>query len=212
MSVRGFGPCCRATRQLASLGAVVALAWFWWCAPHRTVASAAMSVQTRVRIFDPFASTGSLLPQFQRARSASGTCWTGSLADNRSDAWRCMVGYGIYDPCFASPDGRNGLLCIPAPWSRSLLHLRLQKPLPSSFANHGRPPQGLPWAVELSTGGRCTMLTGPTPAVAGRRLSYACSNGDAYGGVSRRGGRWSVLFAKPHSSALTRVRIAVAWY
>lgn len=83
----------------------------------------------------------------------------------------------------------------------------------NSLANHGTSAQGIPWALELSNGGRCTFFSGGTFAVAGMRLNYECSNGDvAYGGVSRGCRYWSIFVGgQPPSKVLTATHIWVAW-
>lgn len=201
-----------APRYPSLLGSVVVLLCSWIWTPSQGSTFAEALAPTRVRIFNPYTATETLLPRFQHAKSVSGACWAGSLQDARHDAWRCTSGYRILDPCFTGPRAGVYLLCVSAPWSRSSLRVHLQKPLPMSFANRGAAPQGTPWALELTNGGRCMVLTGKTLTVDHTRLSYACSNGDGYGPVDRHRGQWSIVFVRPHVQKRTSVYIAVAWY
>ena len=202
-------------RQLTSFGALAILACLWWGTLETSTPPANPNARhTRVRIVEPFSVSGHLLPRFRNAQTISGSCLSGSTADQRSDAWRCNSGSRILDPCFAGRGSNFGLLCPQSPWSRVAFRLQLQQSLPYSLANHGTSAQGIPWALELSNGGRCTFISGGTFAVAGMRLNYECSNGDvAYGGVSR-GSRYWLIFVggQPPSKVLTATHIWVAWY
>ena len=68
-------------------------------------------------------------------QSGRGYCWTSSIADARSDAWRCFLGKNeIVDPCFSG--GESAVLCPDGtPDSHDALRIRLTKPLPLGQAN-----------------------------------------------------------------------------
>src|SRR4051794_37844520 len=57
------------------------------------------SVATRARVFRPFTASGR---SRLHTKTRRGECFTGSLATVRRDAWRCIVGNGLIDPCFSS--------------------------------------------------------------------------------------------------------------
>ena len=63
--------------------------------PTAGQASTATITATQVITYSPGPPTGE--PQ-------AGRCWTNSLAVWRDDAWRCIVGNEIYDPCFSEDD------------------------------------------------------------------------------------------------------------
>ena len=87
-----------------------------------------------------------------------GSCWSSSLAAGRDDAWRCMRGNYIFDPCFSSPKAQGVVLCVVSPWSKSGVEIVLTKRLPNPYA--GRPSTtGLPWAIQTSAGLRCGFVT-----------------------------------------------------
>jgi hypothetical protein len=101
------------------------------------------------------------------------------------------------------------LVCPATAWSRNVTKLVLTKPLPAAYGNQGRPPHGLPWAIELTKGGRCTLYTGGTGVVRGLRINYGCSNGGALvGGPHKKSRIWTIYFLRKFSSKhLSTVRI-----
>ena len=123
------------------------------------------STATQVITYMPGPPTGE--PQ-------AGSCWTNSLAVWREDAWRCMVGNDIYDPCFAEDDG---VICGANPVTSTIsFALTLTEPLPapevsSDTANHA-------WLVELADGTVCEFATGATGGVGDERINYFCPSTD----------------------------------
>jgi hypothetical protein len=110
----------------------------------------------------------------------NGSCWTNSIAAPfRADAWRCAVGNGISDPCFAIPNSTNTLLCGINPAvaaSTSTFVLKLTQPLPQSQPIQGLPPSNWAWLVQLSDGTLCTPFTGTLPMTAnGDVANYGCA-------------------------------------
>src|SRR5438132_10979837 len=83
-------------------------------------------------------------PQAPVSKTVRGSCFAGSLADGRADAWRCSVGNQIMDPCF---QGKGYLLCPPSPRAKPV-KLILTKPLPRSQANKSKGlTPGHPWLI-----------------------------------------------------------------
>src|SRR5438876_463774 len=140
--------------------------------PRATRAQQAAAAATEVKIFVPLSTDGTLNPSLQvRSRDSFPglQCQAGSISTTRPDAWRC----GTDDPCFAAPlsDPANvpvTLACAAGgPWGGSVQLLTVQTPL-RGFDDCKSPPtcrQPLdlatnPWAIELSNGVRCTLLTG----------------------------------------------------
>ncbi len=115
--------------------------------------SAADVTETQVIVYAPGPPTGD--PQ-------EGSCWTSSLAVWREDAWRCMVGNDIYDPCFSSGDS---VTCgaSPVPPTDGF-PLTLTEPLPAPQV----PPDAAShaWMVELPDG------------VGDERINYFCPSSD----------------------------------
>jgi hypothetical protein len=115
----------------------------------------------------------------------SGSCWTNSIAaPYRADAWRCMVGNEIYDPCFEilTNTSTKNLLCgvNPNPINRaatSTFTLQLAKSLPTRGAMPSSTPSNWAWAVMLADGTYCTPLTGTFPfAATGEAAHYSCAS------------------------------------
>lgn len=173
--------------------------------------SALSPVATSARIYTPFTPTGaSRLATVLR----HGSCFAGSLAANRRDAWRCTVGNLIYDPCFKSPMSA-ALLCVRGPWATSAVRLALTKPLPVAGNRLAPGLHGLPWAVHLLDGRRCTLLTGATTGIGGKRLNYGCDRGrqGLWGSPIRSSQPWRIYAAVPGAARLTElVSIHYAWF
>lgn len=95
-----------------------------------------------------------------RGEEVSRSCWTGSLADARNDAFRCMVGNAIYDPCFTNQTIKNShVLCPLYTPASHVLKVNLTKALPTP--NHtGDPTRYVPWAIKLTNGRWCEIHTG----------------------------------------------------
>jgi hypothetical protein len=173
-----------------------------------------MSPATRTTVYRPFAG-GKLAPRLHLTRTLKGHCWTGSDADPRSDAWRCISGNFIYDPCFSDPHVASWVAC-PAdgsPFGTGVLRLALTRALPKSFVNHGSPGEGNPWAVKLAGGQVCTFITGATTEYHGKRVSYGCTPKIFLAGSPVRSGpTWTItlgtgLKSKPRSAAI----LVAAW-
>jgi hypothetical protein len=130
--------------------------------------------------------------------SRSGYCWTGSLATERNDAWRCLVGNLIYDPCFSSSDAPGVVICPFASLRRGV-EIYLSRALPRRYAGHQHPSlAGNPWNIELADGEHCVFITGATTVVDGKRLSYVCPGRRRYGlwgRPIRRAEPWTIIGA-----------------
>lgn len=104
-----------------------------------------------------------------------GYCWTNSIAASRKDAWRCMVGNQIFDPCFTQ--GRSVVCGIdPATGAQGFL-LALSRPLPAPDAA----PDGeenTAWLIELPGGIFCNRATGARGLVEGQITTYYCTSGN----------------------------------
>jgi hypothetical protein len=147
----------------------------------------------------------------QRGR---GYCFTGSLADPRTDAWRCFLGNEIQDPCFS---GGGAFVVCPdgTPDSRDALRLQLTKPLPRSQANPaGDPTHKDPWVIVTAGGAYCYRVTGTTAVAAGRRLTYECAGAAALaGGPNRTQRAWTIgLLATAASKHYVTTAIASVWW
>ena len=169
------------------------------------VASAAQS--TRVVMYAPF-GPGGLHSGYTVTAKMHGDCWTGSIASQRPDAWRCMVTNSIYDPCFSNA-ALSSVACPSDAFSKRVVLILLDKPIPVHDRNTGSPS---PWALMLSNGARCYMATGATSEVGGMRLNYECSSkGWILGNPDKSKRPWQVFYsARPDGTHYARVSVRVA--
>jgi hypothetical protein len=166
---------------------------------------------TRAQVFRAFTPAGH--PMLTVTVRRRGSCFSGSIATPRRDAWRCMSGNEIFDPCFSS-SAAHGVVVCPALNLTTGAQLRLTKPLPRRYANHRRPSLRLePWELELTHGRRCRIITGATTVVGGKRLNYGCTGGISLWGLpSRRTPHWTILSGSPSTHHLhARQMIVRAW-
>lgn len=148
---------------------------------------------TKVVIFTPWAGD-QIRPGLHVAERVTGACWTASLAVGQADAWRCMAGNAISDPCFLSSRDKNVVACVRDPFSRTVTLMQLTKPLP--WRSPGKPgTAGPPWALRLANGATCGFLTGGTGAYKGERINYGCTpKGYVAGDAARSSKVWTATF------------------
>lgn len=120
------------------------------------------------------------VPSEAAAGSAQdGRCWTSSLAlSGRTDAWRCMTGNVIHDPCIQLADG--AIVCDANPSTGAggfLVTLTEPLPAPQVTADGVANAAKNGWLVELDDGMVCGMNTGATGGVNGERANYGCPDG-----------------------------------
>jgi hypothetical protein len=110
------------------------------------------------------------------AAARAGYCWTNSHIIPRPDAWRCMIGSEIFDPCYTLPD-KTTIVCGARPdiEQPSGFILRLTRPLPTPDI------AGIPSAsaamIELEDGTICDFISGAVGATDGvrrERINYSC--------------------------------------
>ena len=153
------------------------------------------------------------------ARRARNYCWTTSLTDPRSNAYRCFAGKSrIHDPCFASDTGPHHVVLCPLPHPGSgVLLINLTRGLPTAQANT-TPTNSPPWAVHLQNGRWCEAMAGATGQYHGMRINYLCGGpsgrrGYLLGSPNRRSPLWTVFYGrKLSSSSYAKVKVVSAWW
>ena len=181
------------------------------------VAVSGFALTTSKYLFAPVVG-GRVSPRLHVAQTRRGFCWTGSLADaGRTDAWRCLIGNAIHDPCFSdvTKPAPRFVLCAPTPWSRRVVEIVLVRKLPLGQKNPaGDPLRRAPWAIRLGTGKKCLALTGATGTIAGRGVAYGCLGGGYLLGEPRRAKHtWTSSYAAGYKAhRVSRVAIAEAWW
>ncbi|MGO8957059.1 MAG: hypothetical protein ACLQFR_06805 [Streptosporangiaceae bacterium] len=168
----------------------------------------------RLRI-GPVTAAGTPAGGFRVTSSAAtAMCEPGSEAIGQ--AYRCFAGNSIYDPCWAEKAATPTVLCLPYPWSRSEVRLRVRGQL-GAIPSQGGPGLGEPWGVELAGGERCLLAQGAHSEFGGRVIDYYCSTRLwLLRGLGEHGLVWrasSVLMSK--SGKLSRgpvEQIRIAWF
>jgi hypothetical protein len=142
----------------------------------------------------------------------SGYCWELSLATDRPDAYRCIYGNTILDPCISSPyKGILGTQVVcPYPGLQSVTLISLKKPLPKTPAKVNGP--SYPWLVFLADGERCTAFSGAAPITAGIRENYLCVGAGLWGNVDRSGQLWRIFRLQKGGSGLIQASITEAYF
>jgi hypothetical protein len=164
-----------------------------------TIVPAALAAggTTRVVLYAPYGIDGGLRPGFTTTSSVHGSCWSSSASSTRPDAWRCMTGNLIHDPCFSNP-AKTQVACPSDPFAKAIMVIDLDKALPARHGSSGPSP----WALRLANGAKCSIVTGATGVVAGMRLNYGCDNkGWVLGDVDQSSQPWRVFFTPEFRSA-----------
>ena len=189
------------------------------CTSGKASASAAAG-GTSIHLYTPFSGNGPAKGDVV-SKTVAGYCWTGSSETARSTAYRCMVGNGVVDPCFATAPtpAASYVLCgspgPPGPDATRLLRINLTKKLPPNPVR-GAPTRYAPWFVETDSGKWCSLSTGANSMVEGLPISYYCTSGSSVllGTIKRSAsGRWTIFFAA--SSAATQtplIGLRSAWW
>ncbi len=166
-------------------------------------------------MFEPFTVAGKLNTDITVVSTHKGWCWTESDYLTRPDAFRCMFGNFIVDPCLSDPAGLRLVACeVPdAKGPDDVLVLHLTKPLPTRYGS-GAPASSKspPFMLVLSDGTRCVPHGGTASIIAGEPQTYDCSGGRSIvGTIDRSAPGWTASATVPGSSELTTVTIDEAF-
>lgn len=180
---------------------------------------------TKVKIFSPWGYPGyEVNDGLTIIHEDKGSCWSGSLANLRPDAWRCGSKNRIYDPCFSKKyitKIGDKLVCIQSPWDRKAVLMTLTEPLKNEQAHSKDYLKHDPWAIELFNGIRCVYgNTGTIPVIAGIPTSSTCFNQSnqivgitAFNLFDRNSPIWLVFIQSENNQLfLEQVPIKEVWY
>ncbi|HVC80575.1 MAG TPA: hypothetical protein VNL35_08775 [Chloroflexota bacterium] len=132
-------------------------------------------------------------PKGTKGAPVAGDCGMGeSQALDRSDAWRCIVGNEIFDPCFSPSPHATWVICDVQPGKPVGIKVTLSKPL----ATHAPASDKQPWVITLGDGTSCGFISGATFGVGGQRANYQCSKNDWLIGLPITGKVWWAVEAR----------------
>ncbi len=98
------------------------------------------------------------LPTIQK----NGKCFASSVAQPfRQDAFRCMVGNSIYDPCFETTQ-KGAVFCQMSPFSSDSFLIKLTQALPKASVPQTA-QDNWAWFLTLKDGTQCSPFTGTRP-------------------------------------------------
>jgi hypothetical protein len=177
-----------------------------------TPARPAALTATRQIHVSPVGPDGSPVRGFRTTVTASHAgCEPGSEAIGQ--AYRCVAGNFLYDPCWAEKASKPTVLCLAFPWSVTDIRLMVSAPL-SVIPPAG--PVNEPWVVELAGGQRCVLIQGAHSAFGGRVIDYFCNSRlSLLRGLTKTGPVWraaSVIDASGHQAAGPGREIRIAWF
>ena len=163
---------------------------------------------TKVRRYTPYTKTGEIKPSIRITERRDGECDVGGIG-GRSDAWRCVTGHFIYDPCFESPIA--DIAVCPRLQQRGDLLLR-DPDFNREYQSTNQ--RGRVWAVRVRGKGWCVASTGARSEVRGRVPLFFCNGGESavWGQMDRRKPTWLALVGRYDEPERWRWRkVARAW-
>lgn len=166
----------------------------------------ASTLETDVVLYNAFSPAPfhlTLNPQ----EALKGECLTHSKISPRGDAWRCLSGSRIFDPCYVRVyTQRQEVICPVAPWKTEGTRITLGRELPQPEVSIDMTQQ-MPWAMQLVNGKTCLQVN-----ETGKPL-YQC---DTYGLVDatlhRCKGLWRVIMQSPNEIYTQTEPVAKAYY
>ena len=168
---------------------------------------------TALHVIEPFTYSGKLAPGLKVGKEVSGSCWEGSLADPRSDAWRCLSGNIIEDPCFGNPSNLQTaiVVCIFQPTKPAVV-IHLTRRLPFRNSNDGGPTKGLGTWLSLANGTPCGP---PITGTAGPYGFMPCADGSYIQKMDKDGPVWTASVLTPgvggSNPTVSQVAVNAAW-
>jgi hypothetical protein len=175
------------------------------------VSGAFAQTPTEIKIFQAYVKHNVLNPNLIVAQRYPGSCKIKSFSESgRTDAWRCQSNNIIMDPCFQDD---LTLVCLVSPWSNKVTVIESYDPLPKTSPQHVS-ITGLPWALELANGQRCTYLSGTSSVVNQLRVNYTCSdyNYSIIGDIERLSTNWAVNVYNTEKATVEKVAVRTAWF
>ncbi|MER6569748.1 serine/threonine-protein kinase [Streptomyces sp. NPDC001093] len=163
---------------------------------------------TQVLTFTPW-TFGEPADDIDVVSTVRGSCFGQSLAIVRSDAYRCVVGHEIKDPCFSPPnDLAPAVLCPEAGPIGKVIRVDLTEKLPDDV---GLEDQPFPFKITLADGQVCDSYEGSGIAIAGKTMTFACPDGDLFGGPDPAGSTWTINYRPKGAGSFQPVDVAAVY-
>jgi len=116
-------------------------------------------------------------PSVDTSAAVDGNCWTSSIAaPARADAFRCMTGNVIHDPCFVAQD--HGYVVCPGVPDDPKDDVVMKADV-TQVPNDRPTVAGAPWYFIATSGARCGVLTGTVPETSIGITPYGCGDSGA---------------------------------
>jgi hypothetical protein len=141
-------------------------------------------------------------------RPVTGSCPGPSTTAVQEGAWTCTTTAGTLDPCFASTQSADTLICA-SDKPGQYVPLVLTAPLP---AVSWRSDWAHPWLVVLEDGTSCYRRPGPLANDDGDHISYDCVDGRVLVGPLQRSDTWAALASDAHLESFTTVYLRRVTY
>jgi hypothetical protein len=218
-------------RHLVAAATVIAamIAGYASIAPHARASSGTAATgtavtataATKVVVYEPFTKSGAVAPGIDVVRkSGTAACWEGAISSPRADAFRCLAGNIIYDPCFFDSAGPPRLACWLGPGPSRVVLVTPERPFPQMpHKGSANVKNGSPWLIKLSNGQFCVDDTGASlyfPSIG--RANWDCPHGLGWGTIHQHGREWAMGYSSLAAALggkaprLNEIPIAIAWF
>ncbi|MEU6097705.1 serine/threonine-protein kinase [Streptomyces sp. NPDC047079] len=164
---------------------------------------------TQVSTYTPW-TFGEPADDVRVVASADGNCFASSQAAFRPDAYRCIVGSELKDPCFSPPnDPSPAVLCPTSGAIGKVFKINLTEALPDTSGMDEQQP--FPFKIVLADGQVCDSYQGSGIAIAGKTMSFACPHGDLFGGPDTTSSTWTIDYRPTGASSFHSTDIAAVY-
>lgn len=175
---------------------------------HAQATSYRAVTHTTVVHIKPFLAHGGLTPGYRVLATVRGYCWENAISTNRPDAFRCVHGNALFDPCFRNLSGKRVACPLGSPTTVEIIRLTRKLPHPSTF---GCPCPA--WQLKVARGPTCRYVSGATYFADGKRANFGCSDKTwLFGHANTRQEPWQIAHARGLHPHLKWVKIQTAWF
>lgn len=166
------------------------------------------AADTELKLYHPFNNDQASLHIKEKI---AGQCWQQSQQLKREEAWRCMAGTKVYDPCFIKAFGASQqALCPQSPWSDDTVEIELAASHDNSEHLMLDMSKAYPWALELVTGEKCRAVD-EGGEIDRLPIRYHCDNDSVLlGHIQRCDPSWRIL--QRSSQGVEAALISRAWF